>query len=125
MTRIKMTLVVLATLVAGVFSLPTASSADSLTWNVQSMYKHKVQIEFYAQGRRHAWPGGNQAYGLNDYDTHTYTLNCRSGERICYGAWVTGNSSKYWGVGSNNKYSCSNCCATCGAGDTPKIVLRP
>ena len=64
------------------------------------------------------------AYDLNDYETHSFTLNCRRGEKICFGAWVTGNASRYWGVGANNRYGCEKCCFVCGAGDYPTQVLN-
>lgn len=122
---IVIVLVALTGVLAGSVGTATKADAGELKWTVQSLYPYKVQIEFYSQSRRHAWPGGNQAYGLNDSETKTYSLNCRSGERICYGAWVTGNARRYWGVGARNRNSCRGCCATCDAGDTPKIVLRP
>ena len=103
----------LAVFLIGALAAPTVATAQQLTWEVQSMYPNKVQIEFYSQDRRHAWPGGNRAYNLNDYETHTYRLNCIAGEKICYGAWVTGNSSRYWGVGMNNRHGCKGCCYTC------------
>jgi len=113
MDRIVKSAACLIAFLIGSLCFPAIVSAEQLTWQVQSMYRHKVQIEFYAQGRSHAWPGGNRAYNLNDYDVHTYTLNCIGGEKVCYGAWVTGNSSRYWGVGMNNKHGCSDCCYTC------------
>lgn len=104
---------------------PPAFAQDStLTFNMKSNHRHKVQVEFYSQNRSHAWPGGNRAYNLDDYDTHTFRLNCRSGERICYGAWVSGNQSKYWGVGLNNRQRCTSCCAQCNGG-TVSYVLNP
>ena len=90
--------------------------AENVTFNIKSNHPNKVQVEFYSQNRNHAWPGGNKAYNLNDYDMHNYRLTCNAGEKICYGAWVSGNSSKYWGVGMNNRQRCSNCCTTCNGG---------
>ena len=125
MRQIKlMLLAAFAALATFVGSTPKAEAGE-LSFHIQSMYQYKVQIEFYSQNRRHSWPGGNKAYALNDFATHTYSLNCISGERICYGAWVTGNASKYWGVGANNRRSCKGCCAICDGGETLRIVLRP
>lgn len=105
-----------------------ASSAfaqdSSLTFQMKSNHPNKVQVEFYSQNRSHAWPGGTKAYNLDDYDSHSFKLNCRSGERICYGAWVSGNQNKYWGVGLNDKRSCTSCCAQCNGG-TISFVLNP
>lgn len=91
---------------------------------MRSGYQYRVQLEFYSQSRSHEWPGGGEAWGLNDYETHNFTLRCNTGEKICYGAWVTGNSNRYWGVGANNRHGCTGCCATCGSAN-PDINLTP
>ena len=102
-----------------------AASPTQITFNMKSNHPNKVQVAFYSQTRRgYAWPGGNQAYGLNDYSVHTHTLNCTPGEKICYGAWVTGTGNKYWGVGPNGKHGCTGCCTTCGSG-TVSYTLNP
>ena len=101
-----------------------AAAATQQTWTVKSMYQYKVQIAFYARERNHEWPGNGQAWDLNDYNNHTYTLNCRSGEKICFGAWVTGNASKFWGVGFGGKQGCASCCFVCGQQPQPQ-VLQP
>ena len=99
-------------------------AATQQTWTVKSMYQYKVQIAFYARERNHEWPGNGQAWDLNDYNNHTYTLNCRQGEKVCFGAWVTGNSSKFWGVGFGGKQGCPSCCFFCGQQPQPQ-VLQP
>jgi hypothetical protein len=98
--------------------------ATQQIWTVKSMYQYKVQIAFYSRERNHEWPGNGQAWDLNDYNNHTYTLNCRRGEKICFGAWVTGNASKFWGVGFGGKQGCSSCCFFCGQQPQPQ-VLQP
>jgi hypothetical protein len=103
---------------------PPDAAAETMLWTIRSNYKYKVQIEFYSDNRAHAWPGGNKAYNLNDYETHEYNLNCHAGEKVCFGAWVTGNAGRYWGVGANHRHSCSRCCFTCGGGDIPTQVLN-
>ena len=100
------------------------AKAEEMTWRLKSSYEYKVQVEFYSQDRKHAWPGGNQAYGLNDYKTHEFTLSCIAGEKICYGAWPTGGGDTYWGVGPNNKYNCKGCCAICGRDNPYKELLN-
>lgn len=119
----RLELALLAGLV-GFTWFPAISFADSMTWTITSDYEYKVQLEFYSQNRSIAWPGGDKAYNLNDYETHEFTLNCRSGEKICYGAWATGDSSVYWGVGANDKHSCKSCCGICGEDDPVKRLLQ-
>jgi hypothetical protein len=98
----------------------TLSSAgdrsNQLTLLVRSLDHYAVELEFYANGRGAAWPGGDQVYPLKDSRFHEYTLNCRSGEKVCYGGWRSGNSKIYWGVGRGGREGCENCCAACGSG---------
>jgi len=100
-----------------------SNAPNQVTFRVKSNHASKVQIAYYSQTRRgHAWPGGSQVYALNDYNVHTHTLTCVPGEKICYGAWVTGSGTKHWGVGPNNRYGCSNCCTTCGSGGLSRTL---
>ena len=107
--------------------LPIASlaSAQDITFSITNKSDYDIQIEFYSQDRNHAWPGGNQAYNLGSGDDSDYKLACRSGEKICYGAWVKGRSSTYWGVGLDNKQSCSACCQNCGDGNLSRTLTNP
>lgn len=99
-------------------------AADSLKWTIRSDYPHIVSLEFYSQDYNRAWPGDGEVYILDDYNQKVYNLNCSTGESICFGAWVRGNSEKYWGVGLNNSQRCSDCCYTCGYGDTDLRILH-
>jgi hypothetical protein len=91
--------------------LESRGTDNEVTFSIACDYPYKIQIEFYSQNRSVAWPGNDMAYSINDYKTHVYTLKCRSGENICYGAWP--KSSVYWGVGLNDRYNCQHCCAAC------------
>jgi hypothetical protein len=106
---------------------PTQSAAatGSIEWSVKSNYKYKAGIKFYSQTRKgHVWPNAGEMWTLNDYATHTFRMSCMPGEKICFGAWSTGNDKTYWGVGHGDKYGCSNCCHTCGD-KTRQQVLNP
>ncbi|TLP58450.1 hypothetical protein FEE96_18635 [Parasedimentitalea maritima] len=98
--------------------------ADNLNWRIRSEHPNVVSLEFYSQDYSRAWPGDGEVYILDDYDTHSYNLQCQSGETICYGAWVRGDSDSYWGVGLNDANGCSDCCYTCGQGDTDLRILN-
>ncbi|MBK8009039.1 MAG: hypothetical protein IPK23_11875 [Rhizobiales bacterium] len=111
--------------VALLIPIASIASAEDITFGINNDSDHDIQIEFYSQDRSHAWPGGDQAYNLSAGDENSYKLSCRSGEKICYGAWVKGKSSTYWGVGLNNKQSCSACCQTCGDGDLKRTLTNP
>lgn len=117
---LKRTLLALG--VALLMPVATMAAAEEITFKINNDYNKDIQIEFYSQDRNHAWPGGNQAYNLNSGDSNSYRLSCRSGEKICYGAWVKGDARTYWGVGLNGKYSCDACCQVCGDGDLEKTL---
>jgi hypothetical protein len=102
----------------------TAVQAKQLTFAMTNDSGQDIQIEFYSEDRNHAWPGGNQAYNLGRAKDNNWTLNCRRGEKICYGAWVKGAAQTYWGVGPNRKYSCQTCCFVCD-GSTARRTLTP
>jgi len=103
---------------------PTQSAAGTLEWQVKSNYRYKANIKFYSQTRNHVWPNSREAWVLDDYKTHTYTLECLKSEKICFGAWATGSDKTYWGVGHGDKHGCSNCCHTCGD-NARRSVLNP
>ena len=98
------------------------AQADEMTWTLSSKYQYKVQVAFYSKTRNHLWPANGEAWGLDDYGTHRFTLSCQAGEKICYGAWATGASSTYWGVGLGGKQGCTSCCAVCGEEDPVKTL---
>lgn len=98
-------------------------SNGSLKFEIESDYPSIIHLEFYSQGRNAAWPGGDRVYVIDDYDLHTYDLRCQAYEKICYGAWVKGNTSRYWGVGKDDTQSCRNCCYTCDGGVAGPINL--
>ncbi|RME18630.1 MAG: hypothetical protein D6801_00985 [Alphaproteobacteria bacterium] len=108
----------------GFAGMVTPALASNLEFHVRSEYPYQVSLEFYSLDRNHVWPGNGKVYILDDSATHNYNLSCNYGEKICFGAWVRGDSSQYWGGGLDNKQYCSDCCYTCGYGDTPVRVLN-
>jgi hypothetical protein len=95
------------------------SSQDmtDMTWHMRNNTSYHVGISFYSQVRSGEWPGNGKAYELSGYERHGYTLRCVRGEDICYGAWVVGHNTTYWGSGVDDDQYCSNCCSKCGDGD--------
>ncbi|MAQ82662.1 MAG: hypothetical protein CMH12_05460 [Maritimibacter sp.] len=106
--------------------MPSLASAETLFWTIDNDFSRTVSVEFYSQDRNHVWPGNGQVYVIdpNEGDA-TFNLSCNYNELICYGAWVRGSSQTYWGVGANDSYNCSNCCARCGLGNVEPIQLLP
>lgn len=99
--------------------------ADDVTFVMKNSHPNALEVELYSQDRKHVWPGGNQVYYFDDGETKNIPLSCKSGETICYGAWVSGDKGTYWGVGPDNKESCTDCCYTCEGGETEEIDLVP
>lgn len=118
--------VAIAVLVSAFFTPPVQSAnAEQFTFRVQSDYPHIVNIAFYSQSRkRFAWPGWDRHWSIKDYDVHRYNLTCQYGEKICYGAWVKGKQTTYWGVGIYSEEGCRGCCYTCNGGNSKLIVLQ-
>lgn len=108
-------------LLAALLIAPAVSFAQeqTLTWKIRSYHRHAVEVQFYSNNRNHVWPGVGRVYALKDYDVHTYRISCVQGEKVCYGAWVAGDSTSYWGTGRGGKQGCSDCCYTCNGGTTP------
>lgn len=119
MTRLR---VVACALVA--LAVSGAASADSLLWTFQSEHPNAVSLEFYSQDYDSAWPGNGEVFVIDDWAAHDYNLECETGELICYGAWVRGDSSEFWGVGIDNSEYCEDCCSYCG-GAGQSIQLLP
>lgn len=115
---------VLIALAAALLAPPTLAFADNLTFKLRSFHKNQVDVAFYSQNRNHSWPGGGKVWVIKDYDVHNYSLNCARGEKICYGAWVRGASSSYWGGGKGGREACRSCCFICNGGETPVINLN-
>jgi hypothetical protein len=83
-------------------------------FKISNSYKYLVHIRFYSQDRSHEWPGDRKVWIMDDSKSHTFRLACRTGERICFGAWAPPRANPYWGVGSSNNESCQGCCIACG-----------
>lgn len=101
-----------------------SQTMDTMTWHMRNATSSTVGISFYSQGRSGEWPGNGKAYELEAYERHAYTLRCVRGEDICYGAWIVGHPSTYWGSGVDDDEACSDCCAKCGDGDEEITLNR-
>ncbi len=81
--------------IATVLSCSAPAYADVLTFEMQTQSPRKVLIVFYSESRNRAWPGGNNAYVMSRHRpplVYSYPLQCRRGEKICFGAWEPKNS---------------------------------
>ena len=105
--------------------LAPAAHAGDVTFQIKNSHPNAMRVELYSQDRDHVWPGNNQDFYLDDGETKELPISCNEGESICYGAWVDGDESTYWGVGPGNKERCDDCCYTCDGGQTEEIDLVP
>jgi hypothetical protein len=100
------------------------ASAGSITFWMASDYPDPVRVEFSASKQRY-WPGNGLSYEIDDWENHKYTLNCSTGEKVCYGAWVS-NGTTRWGLGYRRDRTCDDCCYTCGNGNATRLItLQP
>jgi hypothetical protein len=73
----------------------------------------QLKFKFYDFAENLVWPSSSQYYYMNYNNTVQQTLNCPTGDQICYGAE---SASGYWGVGLYGDQGCSGCCYTCDGG---------
>ncbi len=114
-------IIVLTGLLISVFA--GSASAESLVVRMESEHPNSVAVMFYSTSRDHIWPDNKDVFLIDDDGVHTYPLQCKTGEQICYGAWVRGDEKSFWGVGPDNKQECTDCCFQCEGGETNIISL--
>lgn len=119
------TIVAAAALLAALVATTSTAFAADVTFMMQNNHPNAVEVELYSQDRNHVWPGNGEVYVLDDGETKQMPLSCDEGEKICYGAWIKGDTDTYWGVGPGNKEACDDCCYTCTGGATETINLDP
>jgi hypothetical protein len=102
-----------------------SANAGDVSFIMKNGHPNAVEVELYSQARDHVWPGGDEVYLLDDGESKEISLSCEEGESICYGAWISGDETTYWGTGPNNAQKCDNCCYTCTGGETEEINLIP
>ena len=110
---------------AGIFvtALSSVAIAENLTVRMESTHPSIVSLRFYSTTREHVWPNNYEVYTIEDNGVHRYKLQCQPAEQICYGAWVRGDETSFWGVGAYNGEACDDCCFQCEGGETDIISL--
>lgn len=101
---------------------PAQAQNVTMTWKFKAFHKNIVDVQLYSQNRGNVWPGSSRVWSIKNFETQNMPISCVAGERICYGAWVRGTGSSYWGVGQNQKHRCSNCCYTCQSNTATPII---
>jgi hypothetical protein len=104
--------------------LSSGAHATSMEWSFKSMHPNTVDVKLFSQDRNHVWPGPDEVWILNDYETKRIRINCRQGEKICYSAQVR-NGNVYWGTDMSNRAGCKDCCNWCGQTNINTRILNP
>ena len=99
--------------------------AEEVTFVMNNHHPNAVEVQLYSDSRDYVWPSNDEVYLLDDGETKTMTIECEGGEQICYGAWISGDQSTFWGVGPGKTQDCDNCCYSCQGGATEQINLVP
>lgn len=98
---------------------------NEIVWFFQNNYGRKIEYKLYSMRRQWTWPGGNRVFVLPaNRTTYKTKIQCKRGEKVCYGAWQQNNRRIFWGVGYNARYNCRDCCFTCNGVKTPTYVFR-
>lgn len=103
----------------------TTAFADSMTWRFRLEYPNAVRMQLFSDNRNWRWPSMNRHYILDSFEGQNIEITCRRFEKICYGAWEYNSNGgiRYWGVGPNRRYGCTDCCFTCDGGRTTELVI--
>ena len=102
-----------------------AQQTAQMTWQFKSLHANIVDVKLFAKARGNQWPTTTTVWSLKDSEPHTVRITCQVNEQICYGAWVRGSNSAYWGVGKDGSAGCTNCCYRCVDGEVPLRTLNP
>ena len=110
---------------AALAGLAAPAFAGDVTFVMNNHHPNAVEVQLYSDSRDHVWPSADEVYLLDDGETRTMTVSCEDGESICYGAWISGDLSTFWGVGPGKTQTCDDCCYVCQGGNTEQINLVP
>lgn len=94
----------------------TPALADEMNWTFDtSDITDDIQVQLYSQSDDQEWPEQERVWTIyvEDYVSN-FTISCVYQEEICYGAWVKGDSTSYWGTGYKDRYNDSSACHVCG-----------
>lgn len=97
----------------------------NLTWRFRNNSGGTVHVKMYARQRGIWWPTASTNWRMDGVGPHSFAISCRAGEKVCYGAWRSGNTDRYWGTGFQDRHGCDGCCYTCFEGQTTLYNLNP
>jgi hypothetical protein len=105
-----------------VFANP-AFAAD-MNFYMKNQQDRGVAVDLFSHDRDAVWPGDDKVYFLDSREKKSVPISCEAGERICYGAWINGDDSIFFGVGpDNDQPPCEYCCFLCVEKSTQVISI--
>jgi hypothetical protein len=104
---------------------PAPGTPVDFTWRFRNKTGGSVQVKMYARARRNWWPSATTNWRMDSVGPYAFTIACRYGEKVCYGAWQVGNTDRYWGTGFQDRHGCESCCYVCKGGQTTIYNLNP
>lgn len=93
--------------------LATPALAESMSFYFDNQKRFDVAVELYGERRGRVWPGNGQVYLIEKEMRKSLPVECRAGERICYGGWRLGDDRVTFGAGPDKAFACTDCCFIC------------
>jgi hypothetical protein len=82
---------------------------EIILFNVVNKCSNKTQtFQVFDTADNKQWTSTTLPYNVHKQEA----LACKAGNKLCWGAWVSGT---YWGCGQSCQKTCSSCCYTCGS----------
>lgn len=104
---------------------PAPGTPVNFTWRFRNNTGGAVHVKLYARERRNWWPTASTNWRMDGVGPYSFTISCLHSEKVCYGAWQSGNTDRYWGVGFQDQHGCQTCCYACRPGQTTLYSLNP
>ncbi len=104
---------VLLVVAAAVLASAPHANAEVLSFRFTNRVSTPVWVKLFSNDRLKDWPDDGRLFILSDRSPRKYSVDCELGERICYGAWIEGDFSRFWGAGHEGKHDCDDCCEIC------------
>lgn len=84
-----------------------------MSFYIDNQKPFDVALELYGERPGRVWPGDGKVYLIEKEARKSIPVECKGGERICYGAWRLGNDKVIFGAGPDKAFDCEDCCFIC------------
>jgi hypothetical protein len=104
-------------------NITLGSKRDKMTWDFTNSCSVQVDVQLFDKTTGGVWPAFDRVHRLDPGGRWVYRLECNTKSKICYGAGLRSDYSRFWGVGLYNNQACSDCCHVCDGSDPLPISL--